>query len=385
MMLSKMHYAIGLVLFLLTACTKESGEASLSNSTGIIDGGGSSNQNEPGVITAGEWNDLENWDFWQTLLKKDEFKDFPASWSVFTEDRISVKVVNQDALPVNNVLIRLKNGNQVLYSAKTDNTGRAELWPDLFQGNTSIDYTSLSFDVNNGEKVVTEVKPYNAGINMIVLSGTPTAAQKIEVSFVVDATGSMQDELDYLKNELLDVLARVKNDNPNASVLSSSVFYRDEGDDYVTRVSHFTGNQNETTNFIKNQQADGGGDFPEAVHAALDQAINGLQWSSDAKTRLLFLVLDAPPHHNTQVINSLQTNLVKAAEKGIKIIPVTASGINKETEFLMRSLSACTNGTYVFITDHSGIGNSHLEPTVGAFKVEFLNKLMVRLINKYAL
>jgi hypothetical protein len=43
-----------------------------------------------------------------------------------------------------------------------------------------------------------------------------------------------------------------------------------------------------------------------------------------------------------------------------------------------------TNGTYVFITDDSGIGNSHLEPSVGEFQVEFLNDLMVRLINKYS-
>lgn len=76
--------------------------------------------------------------------------------------------------------------------------------------------------------------------------------------------------------------------------------------------------------------------------------------------------------------------MTKAAEKGIKIISVTASGIDKETEFLMRFISISTNGTYVFITDHSGIGESHLEPTVGQYQVEYLNDLMVRLINKYA-
>jgi hypothetical protein len=37
----------------------------------------------------------------------------------------------------------------------------------------------------------------------------------------------------------------------------------------------------------------------------------------------------------------------------------------------------------VFITNDSGIGNDHLEPTVGEFKVEYLNDLMVRLINQY--
>jgi len=82
------------------------------------------------------------------------------------------------------------------------------------------------------------------------------------------------------------------------------------------------------------------------------------------------------------VIETVQKAIENAATNGIKIIPITASGINKETEFLMRFSAIATNGTYVFITDHSGIGNDHLEPTVGDYEVEFLNNLMVRLINE---
>jgi hypothetical protein len=72
-----------------------------------------------------------------------------------------------------------------------------------------------------------------------------------------------------------------------------------------------------------------------------------------------------------------------AQKKGIRIIPVSASGIDHETEFLLRFLSISTSSTYVFITNHSGIGGPHLEPTVGPYQVEFLNNLMVRLIAKY--
>ena len=50
----------------------------------------------------------------------------------------------------------------------------------------------------------------------------------------------------------------------------------------------------------------------------------------------------------------------------------------------MRFMAISTNGTYVFITSDSGIGNPHLEPTVGEYEVEFLNDLLVRLINKYS-
>jgi hypothetical protein len=50
----------------------------------------------------------------------------------------------------------------------------------------------------------------------------------------------------------------------------------------------------------------------------------------------------------------------------------------------MRFFSISTNSTYVFITNHSGIGENHIEASVGKYQVEFLNNLMVRLINKYA-
>ncbi|HEY0108510.1 MAG TPA: hypothetical protein VGB67_02715, partial [Fibrella sp.] len=59
-------------------------------------------------------------------------------------------------------------------------------------------------------------------------------------------------------------------------------------------------------------------------------------------------------------------------------------GIDKETEFLMRMLAIGTQGTYVFITNDSGIGNTHLIPSVGDYQVEYLNELMLRLIVKYA-
>ena len=53
------------------------------------------------------------------------------------------------------------------------------------------------------------------------------------------------------------------------------------------------------------------------------------------------------------------------------------------TEFLLRFLNIVTGGTYVFITNDSGIGGSHIEPTIGAYDVEYLNDLMVRVINGF--
>lgn len=373
-----------LCLFLLSAilfygCSHES----LDGEPSLKDGEGDNNTGQPGLITAGEWNDLTNWEFWGSILNNQEYSNMPEYWSFFTNNRVSVQVLDASLNPVIDARVDLKRNDATIFSAKTDNSGQAELWVDLFQYSNSVEASSLVIDVNNGESVLTDVKLFHSGVNSITLASAQ-ASNRVEISFVVDATGSMGDELEFLKTELLDVIERVKVDNPNAEMYTSSVFYRDQGDEYVTRISAFTSNITETLNFIKDQRASGGGDYPEAVHTALDKAVNELQWAYSARTRLLFLVLDAPPHYRTDVISSLQNSISSAALKGIKIIPVTASGINKETEFLMRFFAIATNGTYVFITDDSGVGNSHLEPTVGDYEVELLNNLLVRLINKYA-
>ena len=71
------------------------------------------------------------------------------------------------------------------------------------------------------------------------------------------------------------------------------------------------------------------------------------------------------------------------AKNGIKLIPVAASGIDKDTESLLRFLDIVTGGTYVFLTDDSGIGYPHTEASVGDHEVEKIADLMLRLIKKY--
>ena len=95
------------------------------------------------------------------------------------------------------------------------------------------------------------------------------------------------------------------------------------------------------------------------------------------------MLLDAPPHHNDGVISSLKTTIPQYALHGIRIIPIAASGVDKPTEFFLRFTAMATDGTYVFITNHSGIGDSHIEASVGEYQVELLNELIIRLINQY--
>ncbi len=395
--MKKLFLGIFIASFIV-ACTKEDGPATVDveksspekfgvydDARGLGAGGsmgpngqnGNGNQLEPGQITSAEWNDLDNWNFWSGLINGQDYAKMPDYWSFDLSGRISVNIT-QSGLPAKNQVVELLSSEgKSLWKAKTDNHGKAELW-------VSKKISPNGLKLKAGSKIVQNVLLFEKGVNNISLN-TPLKDQsnKTQIALMVDATGSMSDELEYLKVELVDVIDRVKSANPDAVIETGSVFYRDEGDDYVTKKSDFTANTDKTIQFIREQSANGGGDFPEAVHTALNHSLKNLQWADNASTRILFIVLDAPPHYEEQIVSEIHTLTKFAAESGIKLIPIVASGIDKETEFLMRYLSMISNGTYIFITNDSGIGNDHLAASVGKYEVELLNDLMVRLVNKY--
>ncbi|KHE70292.1 MULTISPECIES: VWA domain-containing protein [Capnocytophaga] len=381
--MKKLYFLSFIAALLLSACARPDDGMHDDYSMHSKESKGSQGGIQPqgGLVTAGEWNDLDNWDFYQKTLMKEPFKGFPDDWQMYTNHRIAVAITAKNK-PASNATVTLFRNDTPIWTAKTDNLGRAELWVGAFQKENELNTALLRLKVN--EQWVSTAAISETQVNRIALDETlPSPTNLVQIAFMVDATGSMGDELEFLKMDLKKVIAEVQKTNTQLKISTATVFYRDEGDEYVVKHSPFTEDINQTTEFISQQRADGGGDFPEAVDKALVQ-LNQLQWQPEARTRIAFLVLDAPPHNKPAVISSIQYSVKTAAASGIKLIPVVASGIDKTTEFLMRFIAMYTNGTYVFITDHSGIGNKHLEPSVGEYQVEKLSDLMVRLIKKYS-
>ncbi len=333
-----------------------------------------------GKLTAGEINDFSKWELWNDLTE-DELSQYQQIWSIAPLHRYMVEVTTKEGLPLVNAKLELRNtSNEILFRARTDNTGKAELWSSLESGASAEEGLNIKASYGEQVKLIKKAKPFGQGNNRISFKADCDQSQVVDIAFVVDATGSMGDELEFLKAELNDVIYKAKAISSKLNFRFGNVFYRDQGDAYVTRSQDFSRVLSESASFISSQRADGGGDFPEAVEIALDSAVNGLSWSEEARTRILFLVLDAPPHQNPEIQEKLKNISQVAAAKGIRIVPVTASGIDKGTEYLMRSLALSTNGTYTFLTNHSGIGGHHIEPSTDSYEVEMLNDLLVRLI-----
>lgn len=333
-----------------------------------------------GQLTAGEINDFSKWNMW-TDINQEDLGMYRTTWQQYADHRYTLQLTNKEGAAINNAAVELVDGQgNVRWKSRTDAQGRAELWAHYFEDvRVAANGLMIRGEAAGKRFELPNVKPFREGINFHSLRTDCREDAMIDIAFVVDATGSMGDEISYLQAELLDVINRVQSALPAADLQMGSVFYRDKGEQYLTKTQVLTKDPVEALAFLQQQGAQGGGDYPEAVETALEAALDSLQWRDAASTRLLFLVLDAPPHAGSENLKRLQVAVTKAAARGIQIVPVSCSGVDKSTEYLLRSMALATNGTYTFVTDHSGIGNAHIEPSTDAYEVEFLNDVLVRL------
>lgn len=340
---------------------------------------------KPGQLTAAEVNDFSKWDLWKDIKEKD-LNSQQKLWGITPNNRYSVQVKTKDNFPVADATVYLKDqSGQVIWISRTDNTGKAELWSSMFVEKQKA--KSLIVTAGDQEYLYGNPNSIQNGINVLIVPNNCTTPVNAQIAFVVDATGSMGDEMDYLKAELLDIIESVDDGKNGLTTTLASVFYRDLGDEYVTRFRDFTTNFKEISNFSNEQNAYAGGDYPEAFDEAYHLAVNKLSWSKEARARILFLLLDAPPHSDPENLELLKKTIKDAAQKGIRTVPIIASGTigadPESLEYLMRSIALATNGTYVFLTDHSNIGNAHDTPVTDSYDVEYLNELIKRIISQY--
>ena len=202
----------------------------------------------------------------------------------------------------------------------------------------------------------------------------------LDVALVVDTTGSMGDELEYLKVELRGIALEISEKFPDVEQRWGLVVYRDDGDAYVTQKADFQGIDAFVT-ALGAQEAGGGGDTPEAMDAAMIES-SGLAWrSDDATARVVFLVADAPTHAGAAA-KRFANAVLQHRDAGTAIYPVGASGVDPAAEAELRLAARATGGQYIFLTDHSGVGGHHAAPKVDQYKVETLNAAMTRMIGK---
>ena len=367
-----------------------------TDSEGSEMGEGESNDQEvvwlpAGMITAGAWNDNDNYQMWISLfnqgneeeeIENGKFYDYTVKnklWGFNSLNRVKVTVTS-GGTPVSGatVVAYSADGNALLFSAVSDAQGNAYLFVNEDEGTVWV---------TSGEGSATaDFTPQNRELS-IELDSHGEKLNVIEIMLVVDVTGSMGDEMSFLKAELADVIRKIAANDSKTVIKLAFIFYRDLDDkvpfdEYgFMDVTDSIGMEHRQADLEK-QNASGGGDYEEAVDEALERAVNA-QWSTGATTKLIFHVLDAPAHSGSKYESKFNAAVVEAAKKGIRICPILCSGAAEITEYTMRQAAIYTGGTFIFVTDDSGIGGSHHDPNLPNVTVELLNSMLVRLVKGY--
>ena len=346
------------------------------------------NQAKKAKLTATEYSDLENYSVWKKLLNDDLYDEnqnvIPGFKNYFsgvyqslsntpkTSNLVKVHLENEQKENLPFKKVELYQNNTLVYTSISDTKGNCYMY-------TKDNYDKLKLKIDDEYMNITMEDEENYLFN-ITLNEVKKEAVNLDLAFLIDTTGSMWDELAYLQDNVKYIIDNVYKTNPNYQINLALSFYRDKGDEYVTRTFDFTSDYQTACNNLSLQKASGGGDYEEAVHQGLNE-INNLSWKDDS-VKLVFHIFDAPCHSNKYI--DVYDEYFEFANKGIRYIPLAASGLNKLGEFIAREGALFTGGTYTSLTNHSGIGGNHIEISKDQeTTVEYLSDLIERLIKEY--
>ncbi len=178
---------------------------------------------------------------------------------------------------------------------------------------------------------------------------------KIEVVFCLDTTGSMGGLIQGAKDKIWSISNQIAGGKPAPDLKIGLVAYRDRGDAYITKITDLTDDLDAIHGNLREFQAQGGGDGPESVNQALDDAVNKIKWSTDKKTlRIVFLVGDAPPHMDYADDVKYSETCKKACEKGIIINAIQCGG-DAECQKHWKEICKRAEGSYAQIAQSGGV------------------------------
>jgi len=337
-------------------------------------------------MTAGEVDDNRDWEAY--LQYRLDYHRFNGSTvhDIEVSERHTIRVRTPGGQPVLGADVMVYDGQTLVTTLRTTATGLAYFFPLAYPQNAQAQAYSVVVQKDQATQTATIARASQDDIVSVTLNVSPSSPPvKLDVLFLLDSTGSMDDEIDQLKNNLLSISAQIAALPSRPSVRYGLVTYRDRGDQYVTRVADFTPDVQDFQLSLQSVEAAGGGDIPESLNEGLHAALANVQWRGADTVKLVFLVADAPPHLDYEQDYDYAQEIENAASLGIKIHPIASSGLDDQGEYVFRQIAQVTGGRFIFLTyddqpQTSGEPGTDLHVQEGQYSVLDLDSLVVRLI-----
>ena len=270
----------------------------------------------------------------------------------------------------------LDGGGKKVSELRTYSDGRA-LWFPRATGVGDAQRFTAVVSKDNATKTVTLDR--SVLDHRVVLDAQPRPGSvPLDIEFLVDATGSMADEIAQLKASMADIAGRIAALPAHPDVRFALTIYRDRVDSFLTRTWNFTSDVGAFQQSIAGVTAEGGGDYPEDVQQGLHDALTKPSWRGPGTVKVVFLVGDAPPHLDYPDDPDYVTDVTSAARDGIKIESLGASGLDDQGEYIWRQLAEVTLGQFLFLTYGPNDTTTH---HVSGYTPDNLDDLVIRLVS----
>lgn len=351
-------------------------------SAGSHDGVPQQQWTAPPVVTAGVVDDNADFTAYLSFRNRTRVEHRPRD----IRQRHLLEVKDGRGRPVGDAEVAVQGTSGHAMWARTDAGGRAWLHPDAFDPLRSAFY-DVAVRKDGVQSWARLARGQKSAVEVVLDAAPAPARARLDLVFLVDATGSMSDEIDKLKATLRTITAEVAALPSRPDICLGLVAYRDRSDAFLLRSHDFT---NDVGGFLQQAlyplHAGGGGDYAEAMNEALHETVHQLSWRGDGTTRLVILLADAPPHLDYGAPH-YDDDMLAALGKGIKVFGVGASGLDRQGEFIQRQIAQYTGGKFVFLTyaeahrPGSGPGRETVHD-VKNYSVDTLDRLIVRLVTE---
>ena len=344
----------------------------------------------------------DNADFQQYLQYRADFHSFLDLQvdDLDVSERYVIRVLGSTSRPVLGADVSIYDGQSLVTTLHTPATGLVYFFPNAYPSTQGASQFDVIVEKDQTSEEFTLQRGQNSQWDVTLGVGATQAPVQLDVLFLIDSTGSMGDEIDQLKNNILSISAQVAALPSRPDVRFGMVTYRDHGDQYVTRNYNFTRDVQSFQKVLMDLRAAGGGDTPEALNEGLSEAIYGMNWRGGETVNFVFLVADAPPQLYYPQDVSYANSLLDAAQVGIKIDPIASRLCRREdgcsgedrayqeqAEYIFRQMAQFTGGKFIFLAyedtpTSSGTPGTDLHVTEDQYSVQDLDSLVVRLIQE---
>ena len=297
-------------------------------------------------LKAGFVDDNKQYNYFIEFLKK--YAGEAPHYAINVNERIIIRVLDSSNKPLPNATVKIWGDGSEIFTGKSYADGSVTFFPSEYGAKTSRYTLKAEYNQSVLSSEFSRDGKREMDLKMNIRRQEFTAVP-LDILFIFDTTGSMGEEIARLKTTIEIIHLNLTALSSKPKVRFGMVLYKDKLDSYITKMIPFTEDLDKFRESLNEVEASGGGDYPEDLQSALQDAVTNMRWNSGG-IRLAFIITDAPAHLDYGQTYNYKNAAEDARKNAIKIFSVGTGGLNLAGEYVLRQVAQYTQGKYIFLT-----------------------------------